>query len=363
MNEMTSNKVQLDLNASDTAEKFAETTQIAPKVVDATGVFDSVNLSTQSFAMDLDTTAAHVQTPPSKELRIEIPGYKILGELGRGAMGVVYKARQELADRIVALKLMLNSEHAAETEILRFKVEAQASARLHHPNIVQVHDVNQVGDLPYFTLEFVDGGTLSRRIAKETLSVNDAASMMLTLAEAIAYAHSRGVVHRDLKPGNILLTHDGILKIADFGLARRTDDISHLTVDGTILGTPSYMSPEQAYGDQSRIGPLSDVYSLGAILYEFLTGRPPFKAASTWEVIHQVRNTEPTPPSMLEPKLPRDLETICIKCLQKSPDNRYGSAKLLADDLRRFVNKEPILARPIGTPTLPKRVITKKRIA
>ena len=336
-------------SASENQAKGQKTTEFVADELEVTVHFDSSDMPTQSLATDPDATTGHVSKPSPRESRVEIPGYKILGELGRGAMGVVYKAKQELADRMVALKLMLHSDHAADSEISRFRVEAQASARLHHPNIVQVHDVGQVDDLPYFTLEYVDGGTLSRRLSKQSLSVTDSAKMMLTLAKAIAYAHSRGVVHRDLKPGNILLTRDGVPKIADFGLARRTDDVSHLTVDGTILGTPSYMAPEQARGDQREIGPLSDVYTLGAILYELLTGRPPFIGSSTWEVIHQVRSAEPTPPSMLEPKLPRDMETICIKCLQKAPDQRYGSAQLLADDLQRFLNNEPILARPVGS--------------
>ena len=280
--------------------------------------------------------------------KVNIPGYKILGELGRGAMGVVYKAHQEMADRTVALKVMLNLEHARASEVARFKVEAQAAARLEHGNIIHVFDVGQEGELPYFTLEYVDGGTLADKIAKQMLPVDQSAQMLHTLATAIAYAHSRDVIHRDLKPANILLTKDGKPKIADFGLARRTDDVSHLTVDGTILGTPNYMSPEQAAGDQEIIGPLSDVYTLGAIFYELLVGRPPFKAATSWEVIQQVRSAEPTPPTTLQPGIPRDLETICLKCLQKSPEKRYVSAQLLADDLQRFLNNEPILARPIG---------------
>jgi eukaryotic-like serine/threonine-protein kinase len=305
--------------------------------VDETGAF---------VVKDPSTTQTYRQSSAAK--KVVIPGYKILGELGRGAMGVVYKAHQELADRTVALKVMLNLDHAREAEIARFKVEAQAAARLEHPNIIHVFDVGQEGELPYFTLEFVEGGTLASKISKQMLTIDQSAKMLHTLATAIAYAHSREVIHRDLKPANILLTHDGKPKIADFGLARRTDDVSHLTVDGTILGTPNYMSPEQAAGEQEVIGPLSDVYTLGAIFYELLVGRPPFKAATGWEVIQQVRSAEPTPPTTLQPGIPRDLETICLKCLQKAPDKRYGSAQLLADDLQRFLNNEPILARPIG---------------
>jgi serine/threonine protein kinase len=322
----------------------SETASIKPSSID----------QTQNFEFDPEATAAfnsNLTSPGSPNvIRVNIPGYKIISELGRGAMGVVYKAKQEMADRMVALKVMLNQQHANESELSRFKVEAQAAARLEHPNIVHVYEVWPQGDLPYFTLEYIDGGTLARRIRNQMMSQVETARMMKTLADAIAYAHSRGVIHRDLKPANILLTRDGIPKIADFGLARRTDDISHLTIDGTILGTPSYMSPEQAQGEQDKIGPLSDVYTLGAIMYELLTGRTPFRASSAWEVIIQVRSVEPTPLSMLEPKTPQDLETICLKCLQKDPDKRYGSAQLLSDDLRRFLNNEPILARPIGMP-------------
>ncbi len=306
---------------------------------------------TQEFEFDPEATRAHQSSSPSvfsSVPRIVIPGYKLLGELGRGAMGVVYKAKQERADRIVALKVMLNSDQARLEEVSRFKIEAQSAANLQHPNIVQVYDVGQVGDMPYFTLEYVEGGTLSRKISKQMLTPDESAKLLQILASAIAYAHKRGVIHRDLKPANILVAPDGQPKIADFGLARRTDDISHLTVDGTILGTPNYMSPEQAAGDQAHIGPLSDVYTLGAIFYELLVGRPPFKAASAWEVIKQVRSVEPTPPSQLQPGVVRDLETICLKCLQKEPAKRYESAQHLADDLNRYLNLQPILARPIG---------------
>ncbi len=323
---------------------------------DEAGFVETANIETldpqrtQDFQFDPDSTQAHIANAgtTSPAPRIVIPGYQIFGELGRGAMGVVYKARQERADRTVALKVMLNSDQARSEEVSRFKIEAQAAANLQHPNIVQVYDVGQAGEMPYFTLEYVEGGTLSRKIAKQMLSPDESAKLLFTLANAVAYAHSRGVIHRDLKPANILVSADGQPKIADFGLARRTDDVSHLTVDGTILGTPNYMSPEQAAGNQAAIGPLSDVYTLGAIFYELLVGRPPFKAASAWEVIQQVRTVEPTPPSTLQPGIVRDLETICLKCLQKEPGKRYESARHLADDLQRFVNNEPINARPIG---------------
>ena len=307
---------------------------------------------TGDFEYDPNATAAFASNGkpiPKISEKIAIPGYKILGELGRGAMGIVYKAHQTRADRTVALKVMLNSDQARTEEVSRFQMEAQSAARLQHPNIVQIYEVGQVDETPYFTLEFVEGGTLARKMAKQMLTASESAKMMLTLSTAMAYAHGRGVIHRDLKPANILVAKDGTPKIADFGLARRTDDVSHLTIDGTILGTPNYMSPEQASGKQAEIGPLSDVYTLGAILYELLIGRPPFKGATAWEVIQQVRTAEPAPPSTLQPGIARDLETICLKCLQKEPEKRYGSSQAMAEDLQRFLNNEPILARPIGT--------------
>ncbi len=343
------------LNSVSKTDPCSDPDDTAP-IRDEAGLADTANIEpsdpqrTQDFQFDPDSTQAHMATAGSTSPtpRIVIPGYQIFGELGRGAMGVVYKAKQERADRTVALKVMLNSDQARSEEVSRFKIEAQAAANLQHPNIVQVYDVGQAGEMPYFTLEYVEGGTLSRKIARQMLSPDQSAQLLLTLATAVAFAHSRGVIHRDLKPANILVSADGQPKIADFGLARRTDDVSHLTVDGTILGTPNYMSPEQAEGNQLAIGPLSDVYSLGAIFYELLVGRPPFKAASAWEVIQQVRTVEPTPPSTLQPGIVRDLETICLKCLQKDPAKRYESAQYLADDLQRFINNEPIHARPIG---------------
>lgn len=332
----------------------AETLPPATGASDETAEFALNSADKSQSTIDIPTvdyaaaTQAPNAPPPAKTSRtsVRVPGYDILGELGRGAMGVVYKAKQIRADRLVALKVMLNIDHARPQEVQRFHVEAQAAAQLQHPSIVQVYDVGEVGELPYFTQEFVDGGTLAQRLAKETLPTDTAARMLLELAEAVAFAHSRGVVHRDLKPSNVLITSDGSLKIADFGLARRMEDQSHLTKDGTILGTPSYMAPEQAYGSSHEIGPLSDIYTLGAILYEFLVGRPPFKGATAWEVIEQVRTAEPVRPSEIEPRVPKDLETICLKCLQKEPTHRYTSAQDLAADLQRYLNNEPILARP-----------------
>jgi serine/threonine protein kinase len=277
-----------------------------------------------------------------------VAGYEILGVLGRGAMGVVYKARQRGLKRVVALKMILAGGHAGEHELARFRVEADAVAQLQHPNIVQIYEVGDEDSRPFFSLEYVDGGSLSKKIGGTPQPPVEAAAMVRQLAQGMECAHQNGVIHRDLKPANILLTHDGVPKITDFGLAKRLEDEAGQTHSGTILGTPSYMAPEQAEGKIHEIGPLADVYALGAILYEMLTGRAPFKAASVLDTLHQVRTQEPVGPTQLQPKVPRDLETICLKCLQKDPAKRYETAGTLAEDLRRFQSGEPIKARPVG---------------
>jgi serine/threonine-protein kinase len=260
-------------------------------------------------------------------------------------MGVVYKARQLALNRVVALKMVLAGSHAGPEAVARFRAEAEAVARLQHPNIVQVHEVGEAGGLPFFSLEFVEGGGLDRMLAGTPLPAGAAARMIEVLARAVHAAHERGVVHRDLKPANVLLTADGTPKIADFGLAKRLDGEAGPTRTGAVMGTPSYMAPEQA-GAPGAVGPATDVYALGAILYEMLTGRPPFKAATALDTVLQVVSEEPVPPSRLQPKVPRDLETVCLTCLRKDPARRYARALDLAEDLRRFQAGEPILARP-----------------
>jgi tetratricopeptide (TPR) repeat protein/tRNA A-37 threonylcarbamoyl transferase component Bud32 len=278
-----------------------------------------------------------------------VAGYQILGELGRGGMGVVYKARQRGLHRLVALKMILAGAHASELQLARFNIEAEAVARLQHPNIVQIHEVGQHDGLPYFSLEFVDGGPLDKKITGKPQPPREAAQMIETLARAMHFAHKQGIIHRDLKPANILMTADGVPKITDFGLAKRLEEAdSSQTKSGTIMGTPNYMSPEQARGEVRMVGPLADLYTLGAILYELLTGRPPFQGSNVMNTVLQVTNTEPIPPSRLQPKTPRDLETICLKCLQKIPGKRYADCFELAEDLRRYLVGEPILARPIS---------------
>jgi serine/threonine-protein kinase len=287
-------------------------------------------------------------TPSSKASLVQVPGYEIVGELGRGGMGVVYKARQVGLNRWVALKMVLAAAHASEHQLARFLTEAKAVADLQHPNIVQIYENGEHDGLPFFSLEFVGGGSLDAKVHRKAQPPREAAHMVETLAEAMQYAHDHGVIHRDLKPANILLTVDGIPKITDFGLAKRLAEDSGQTKSGTLMGTPNYMAPEQARGEVQSVGPLADVYTLGAILYELLAGRPPFQGSTVLETVKQVTNDEPVPPSRLQPQVPRDLETICLKCLQKDMGKRYGSARLLADDLRRFLSDEPILARPVS---------------
>jgi len=275
-----------------------------------------------------------------------IPGYDVLGVLGRGGMGVVYRAWQEALNRSVALKMVTAGVLASAQTLARFRVEAEAVARLQHPNIVAIHDVGQHAGAPFLVLELVEGRSLAQRLAGTPQPDRWAAELVEELARAIHAAHQQGVVHRDLTPANILLTVDDRPKITDFGLAKLLIGGGDMrTQTGELLGTPSYMAPEQAAGRHRSIGPATDVYALGAILYELLTGRPPFKAESPLETLHQVMGEEPVPPSRLRPKLPRDLETICLKCLRKEPSQRYPSALTLADDVRRYLDGRAILAR------------------
>jgi WD40 repeat protein/tetratricopeptide (TPR) repeat protein len=277
-----------------------------------------------------------------------VPGYDLLLELGRGGMGVVYRARHLALKRVVALKMILAGSGAAAEELARFRAEAEAVARLQHPNIVQIYEVSEYNGRPYCALEFVDGGSLADKLAHTPQAARYAAAVVQALARAVHHAHECGIVHRDLKPANVLLTRQGTPKVTDFGLVKRLDDDSGRTRSGAIMGTPSYMAPEQAAGRTREIGPLVDVYALGAILYEMLTGRPPFQGSSVYDTLEQVRTQEPVAPRQLNPAAPRDLETICLKCLQKEPAKRYAGADAMADDLRRFLGGEPIQARPVG---------------
>ena len=303
-----------------------------------------------------------------------IPGYELLGILGRGGMGIVFRARQLSLKRQVALKMILTGRHARPTERARFQREAEAVARLQHPNIVQIHEVGEQNGLPYFSLEFVNAGSLAQFLQGNPQPPRLSAQFVHDLGLAMHYAHKRGIVHRDLKPANILLQLDEsrilkngqsadtalfrdltayVPKVTDFGLAKHMggEEGPHR---GAIVGTPSYMAPEQAHNSGAEIGPRADVYALGAILYEMLTGHPPFIATTVDETAQQVLTQEPVPPTQLQPKIPKDLETICLVCLQKNPAHRYASADALAEDLRLFLANEPILARRTH---LPERVV------
>jgi tetratricopeptide (TPR) repeat protein len=281
-----------------------------------------------------------------------VPGYELRRELGRGGMGVVYLARQLRLDRPVALKMP--PAGLGVEEWLRFRTEAAAAARLRHPHIVQVHETGEHQGRPYLVMELVEGGSLAQKLAQAPLTARPAAELLDTLARAVHYAHEHGVIHRDLKPANVLLTADGTPKVTDFGLAKRltpprepgAEPSAAQTQTGVILGTPSYMAPEQAAGRGKEAGPAADVYALGAILYECLTGRPPFRGATALETMEQVLRDDAVPPRKLQPGVPRDLETVCLKCLQKDPRKRYGSAALLADDLRRHLEGRKVVARP-----------------
>jgi serine/threonine protein kinase/WD40 repeat protein len=296
----------------------------------------------------------------------QVPGYQITGVLGRGAMGVVYQALHLRLGRTVALKIVLAGGHASATDLVRFLSEAELAARLQHPNIVQIYDIGNHQGLPYFTLEHVDRGTLAKFLAGKPLDARASADFVKTLAVAVEHAHQHGVVHRDLKPANILLQSksesrnsksetagpdfgfrisDFEPKIADFGLAKLVGVGPGLTTTGTTLGTPSYMAPEQATGRHTEVGPAADVYALGAILYEMLTGRPPFVGATSMDTLAQVLNQEPVPPARFQPGVPRDLDTVCLQCLRKVPAKRYASAQALADDLVRFLEGRPVEAR------------------
>jgi eukaryotic-like serine/threonine-protein kinase len=280
--------------------------------------------------------------------------YELLEEIARGGMGVVYKARQMSLNRVVAVKMLLSGPTADGTFVKRFQAEARAVAGLHHPNIVAIHEIGVHEGQHYFSMDYVEGQTLEERGRDNAVPPALAADYLQTIARAVHCAHGHGVLHRDLKPSNVLVDALDQPRVTDFGLAKRLRDHSDLTHDGQIMGTPNYMAPEQASGNRAELGPATDVYALGAILYYLLTGRPPFLSQSLEEALGRLLHSEPVAPRLLTPAIPRDLETICLKCLEKDPRQRYLSAQALADDLGRWLRREPIRARP-STP--PERVI------
>jgi hypothetical protein len=295
-------------------------------------------------ALDLPGFTRHEPLAMPASLPV-IEGYEIGELLGRGGMGLVFQARQKALKRTVALKLIVSGAHAGAVERARFRTEAEAAARLDHPGIVQIYEVGEQAGCPYLALEYVSGGNLAERLDGAPMAPRRAAQLLLDLARAVQHAHEQGIVHRDLKPANVLLTETGAAKIGDFGLAKLLDVEEGHTQTGTVLGSPSYMAPEQAEGKVRAIGPATDVYALGAILYEMLTGRPPFLGASFLETIDQVRTHEPAPPQTLQPKVPADLATISLKCLEKDPQERYPSAAALAHDLDLFLRGEAVAVR------------------
>ncbi|QEL15691.1 serine/threonine-protein kinase [Limnoglobus roseus] len=276
-----------------------------------------------------------------------VPGYQILGEIGRGGMGVVYKAKQIQANRVVALKMILGGSHAGAADRERFRTEIEATAQLQHPGIVRVYEVGEHHGLPFFSMEFCEGGSLARKGGRPQ-SPNAAAAIVERIARAVEAAHLAGIVHRDLKPGNILMTGDGTPKVGDFGLAKRLDSVDGHTHTGAVMGTPNYMAPEQAAGKAKAVGPQADVYAIGVILFELLAGRQPFQAEGLPELLQKVVHNEAPSLSEFRRDAPRDLETICQKCLAKDPAHRYPTAGALADDLRRFQSGESISARQLN---------------
>ncbi len=304
--------------------------------------------------LDGPLTASTAVTPHLPEGLSVLPtiryfgDYELLGEIARGGMGVVYRARQRSLDRVVAVKLILSGRLATPREVERFHEEARAAARLIHPSIVRILEIGKHGEHHYYSMEYVAGGSLAERIANRPLPPRQAAEIIRRIAAAVEYAHQQNVLHRDIKPANILLTADGDPQLSDFGLAKRLNADLELTRTGELAGTPSYMAPEQAVPGMKGVGPWTDVYSLGAVLYSLLTGRPPIDARTPHAALAALATDDPVPPRRVMGRVPRDLETICMKCLEKKPRDRYASAEDLAEELKRFLEGIPIRARPLG---------------
>jgi serine/threonine protein kinase len=278
----------------------------------------------------------------------ELGDYELLEEIGRGGQGVVYRAHQKSLNRTVALKMISVGSWATEAHVKRFRREAEAAASLEHPGIVPIHEVGERGGSCYFSMKFVEGGQLDEVVRRTPMSIRQAAELIAKVARTVHYAHEHGILHRDIKPGNILLDEKGEPLLTDFGLARLTEFESTITRTKEVMGTPSYMAPEQAMGNNAAISSATDVYGLGAVLYQLLTGHPPFAGGTTYETIKLVLDSEPRQPRLLNPKVDRDLSTICLKCLEKDVKRRYSSALALAEDLEHWLKQEPIQARHSG---------------
>jgi tetratricopeptide (TPR) repeat protein len=298
------------------------------------------------FATDSSPWADFTMVAPNNGHAL--PGYEIIGELGRGGMGVVFRAYQTALNRPVALKWIKSGRFATDAELRRFQNEAEAVAQLDHPNIVPIYEVGEHARRHFFSMKLIAGSSLDQRIAEFTPLPRSAAALVATIAEAIHHAHQRGILHRDLKPANILLDEDGQPHITDFGLAKRITGDDDLTLSGSPVGTPAYMSPEQASGAKGAVSTATDVYGIGSILYALLSGRAPFSGTTLIDTLDQVRTCSPEPPSQLNNRVPRDLEIICLKCLEKDPNHRYASALAVAEDLKRWLAGMPIAARPVG---------------
>ena len=297
---------------------------------------------------DRASASQHKTTAQAAKLLGELGDYELLEEVGRGGQGVVFRARQKSLNRTVALKVISLGQWASKAHLKRFRLEAEAAARLEHPGIVPIHEVGERDGSCYFSMKFVEGGQLDEVARREPMPIRRAAELIAKVARTVHYAHEHGILHRDIKPGNILLDAKGEPHLTDFGLARLVESESSVTQTLDVLGTPSYMAPEQAVGNNAAVSSVTDVYGLGAVLYQLLTGQPPFAGGATYETIKLLLDTEPRQPRLLNPKIDRDLSTICLKCLEKDPKCRYSSALALAEDLERWLKHEPIQARHTG---------------
>ena len=295
-----------------------------------------------------NTAGRDKKSARAAELLGELGDYELLEEIGRGGQGVVFRARQKTLNRIVALKVISLGQWASKAHLKRFRLEAEAAARLEHPGIVPIHEVGERDGSCYFSMKFIEGGQLDEVARREPMSIRQAAELIAKVARTVHYAHEHGILHRDIKPGNILLDAKGEPHLTDFGLARLVESESSVTQTLDVLGTPSYMAPEQAVGNNAAVSSVTDVYGLGALLYQLLTGQPPFAGGTTYETIKLLLDTEPRQPRLLNPKIDRDVSTICLKCLEKDPKRRYSSALALAEDLEHWLKHEPIQARRTG---------------